>query len=101
MTGWGKGDDRLHQSRARREGALEKRLPAIGIRAMRGHLLEVVAGGEQLSRCADDDHAHRFVVARGIELCLDRLHDREREKIGRRILELQPKHWPEPFGADQ
>ena len=78
-------DDRLHQTRADREGFFEEGPAPVRIGAVRSHLLEVVAGAEHLSGGRDDDDADRVIVARAVEFGLDVAHHLDRQQVGRRI----------------
>ena len=56
--GLGMAHDRLHQLRALREQGGEGGLAIVGIRAVRRHFLEIVAGAESRAVRGDDDDAH-------------------------------------------
>ena len=75
-------DDRLHQRRAGAHRLLEERPAAVGIGAMRGHLLEIVAGAEHLAGGGNDDDPHRFVVAGALQRGRQRGHHRDRKGVG-------------------
>ena len=85
-------DDRLHEPRAKGEAMLKEGAAMVGVGPARGHFLEVVPGREEFSRSGDDDDTHAIVVARKIELRLERLHRGNRQGIGRRVLQRQPKN---------
>ena len=83
-------DDRLHQARAERRRSCSKEcLAKIGIGAMGGHLLEVVAGGKQLPSRGDDDDPGRIVVTGCLELGLKRFHQLDRQRVRGRIAKRQ------------
>ena len=63
-------DDRAHQPRAHSESVLEEGSPSVGIAAMRGHLLEIVAAREQLSGSREDNDMDGRVGGGGAEFGL-------------------------------
>src|SRR6266851_10055802 len=73
--GLGQGDELLHHRAARDEERLDLRL------GMRAHLLQVMAGAESAARAGDDDDTNRFVRGDRVELAMQRLEERLRERV--------------------
>ena len=88
----GKIHDDRHELRAERERFFEERLAPVSIGAVRAHLLEVVARGEEFPRRGDDDDANAVVVLGSVELGEERFHHGERQQVRRRIVQRQAKH---------
>jgi hypothetical protein len=70
-----KFDYRLHDSGAKREGMVEKASAAIRVRAMRGHLLQIMTSRKQLAFRREDHHPDGLVSPDIIELNLDEFEE--------------------------
>src|SRR5205085_2496650 len=82
-------------------GLLEKSAAAVGIGAVRGHLLQVVPAREQLARRGDDDDSNRSVTGRRVECRLKRLHELDRQSVRWRVVQRQAKDWAFAFYGEE
>ena len=91
-TGFGSAQDRLHHARAAAEHVLEIGAPAIGVAAVRRHLLQVVAAGKELPLSAMTTTRTDASSAGLVERRLQRVEHRLGERVRRRVGERQAQH---------
>jgi hypothetical protein len=72
-----------------REGLFEESLAVVGVGAMLGQLLEIMAGREDIACRCDDHHTHVVVLVRILQLAHQCLHHGDRQVIGGRIVQRQ------------